>query len=138
MRSPTNRIMTAIAFVELVSASVFLIFTHLTVAQGRASRGPAESFNKLLSYLIPTGIFMLFHAYSLYLTVFLAAWRYAVISYPLKAASWCTMRKANILIIFTLLLIPALVAPILFLLEIKPSTRPNGSITYKVNLMQHK
>lgn len=132
MRSPTNRIVTAIASVELISATALLVITHLTVAEGRASRGPAESYSKLVSYLIPTGIFMLFHVYSLFLTVILAAWRYTVITYPLKAASLCTMRKANILIILTLTVTPALIAPGMLLQEIQEQTKLDGKTWHKV------
>jgi hypothetical protein len=79
MRSPTNRIMTAIAFAEWMSVCIFLIITVLTVAQGRSARGPVDSAERLVLHTVLNVAFMQTHFMSFMLTILLAAWRNAII-----------------------------------------------------------
>lgn len=126
MRSPTNRIMSAIAFAELISVSCYFLITLQTVAHGKPSRGPVNTHAGGVFNIFLNLTFMQTHSMSAWLTVILALWRYVVVRYPLKSTTWCTMRKANTAIFVTYTIVAVMFIPVYFLLILIPNVHIKG------------
>ena len=108
MVSPTNSILTGLAFADNVVMVVCLPFIVMSfIPRSHKFRYAWALF--MMFYSLSSTIF---HTISVYLTVLLAVWRYLSVAHPLYSRSHCTLRRAKLAIASAYVVSPVLCLPI--------------------------
>ena len=135
MWSPTNAILTGLAFTDLLVMVEYIPYVmHANILTGRSD---------VLKYSWGWAVFVLFHAYftqvfhtiSIWLTVLLAVWRYIAIARPQNNEIWCSLDRTQYAVI--LIFICSIIFNIPNYIALTITTHHRGNYTlYVVNFSE--
>lgn len=118
MRSPTNAILTGLAFADL-----FVMIDYIPYAYYISTKLPIEqefSYSWSWFVMFHSLFAQMLHTVSIWLTVTLAIWRYIAVVYPQHNHIWSNMRTTLITIMMSYIVCPLLVIPLYFTFQIYP------------------
>ncbi|KAB0795455.1 hypothetical protein PPYR_12294 [Photinus pyralis] len=119
MRSPTNAILTGLAFADLLVMIEYIPFSchvyfdpdaRFTATYFRYGWAVYIAFHAVFTQVC--------HFISICLTVILAVWRYIIITQPKQNSEWCNDRRTKLIIVLTYLSCPLVCLPLFVSLKI--------------------